>query len=94
MTTPESCRWCDGPKQGHGQRYTTGIGWHAYEAPETELIEARMQAKYGLDAATGMDDEYHRAGVYCGEPSHCTEPFPGALPGMPYHKVRSQVGGR
>jgi len=34
------------------------------------------------DPAT--DDEYHRAGVYCGEPVHCTPPHPGALPGTPY----------
>ncbi|MEV4122872.1 hypothetical protein [Micromonospora sp. NPDC049645] len=29
-------------------------------------------------------DEYHTAGVYCGESAHCTPPYPGALPGTPY----------
>jgi hypothetical protein len=75
--TPESCRWCDLPQQGHGQRYTAGVGWHPYTRPPAEIITARMRAKYGLN------DEYHVSGVYCGEPAHCTEPYPGALPGTP-----------
>lgn len=28
--------------------------------------------------------DYHAEGVYCGEPAHCTPPYPGALPGTPY----------
>lgn len=80
-STPEACRWCDEPKQGHGQRYTAGIGWHAYTQPPAEMITGRMRNKYGLDTES---DEYHQAGVFCGEPAHCTEPYAGALPGTPY----------
>lgn len=29
-------------------------------------------------------DEHHRLGLYCGEPAHCTEPYPGAQPGARY----------
>lgn len=29
-------------------------------------------------------DTYHERGVYCGEPAHCFEPYPGADPGTPY----------
>lgn len=31
-----------------------------------------------------FDDDYHRAGQYCGEPAHCTPPYPDAPPGTPY----------
>ncbi|MBL6275349.1 hypothetical protein JMF97_04135 [Micromonospora fiedleri] len=31
-----------------------------------------------------MNDEYHDAGVWCGESAHCVPPYPGALPGTPY----------
>lgn len=42
-------------------------------------------------AAPALDDEYHRTGVYCGEPAHCTEPYPGALPGTPYPAPANHV---
>jgi GTP cyclohydrolase I len=31
-----------------------------------------------------LDDPYHLAGQYCGEPAHCTPPYPDAAPGTPY----------
>lgn len=50
---------------------------------------AALHAIGALDAKAALgrmpfNDEYHVAGVYCGEAAHCTEPFPGALPGTPY----------
>lgn len=87
--TPEACRWCEEPSRGHGQRYTAGIGWHAYTPPPADTINARMRTKYGLDIIES--DEYHQAGVYCGEPAHCGEPYKGALPGTPYPPT-SEIG--
>lgn len=40
-----------------------------------------------------LDDEYHRAGLYCGEPSHCIPPYQGALPGTPYTIATEGNGG-
>lgn len=34
--------------------------------------------------ADSRPDDYHNRGVYCGERSHCAEPFPGAVAGTPY----------
>lgn len=42
IVTAEACAWCDMPERGHGQRWTTGEGWHGYVRPSTGLIEARM----------------------------------------------------
>jgi hypothetical protein len=39
-------------------------------------------------------DEYHAAGVYCGESAHCTPPYPGALPGTPYDPAPTTVLGQ
>ncbi len=86
-TTVEACRWCEEPQRSHGQRYTAGIGWHAYTAPSTDLIASRMRGKYSITLPdVVLDDEYHVAGVYCGEPSHCTPPYANALPGTPYEQ--------
>lgn len=50
---------------------------------------AALHVAGALDGETALGklplgDNYHATGVYCGEPAHCTEPYPGALPGTPY----------
>lgn len=46
LTTAEGCAACRVPEREHATRWTEGVGWHAYKQPDTELIEARMRARY------------------------------------------------
>lgn len=46
LVTVESCAACRIPEREHGKRWTESAGWHGYEQPSTELIEARMRARY------------------------------------------------
>jgi hypothetical protein len=46
LTTAEGCAHCRVPKRDHAQRWTEGAGWHAHVMPDTDLIEARMRARF------------------------------------------------
>lgn len=52
LTTAEGCAICRVPEREHAQRWTEGAGWHSYEQPSTELIEARMRARYDAKGTT------------------------------------------
>ena len=46
LTTAEGCAVCRVPEREHGTRWAEGWGYHTYEKPPTELIEARMRSRY------------------------------------------------
>ncbi len=46
LTTAEGCEVCGVSKREHGTRWSEAWGWHSYEQPPTELIEARMRTRY------------------------------------------------
>ncbi|MBC9005164.1 hypothetical protein [Micromonospora aurantiaca (nom. illeg.)] len=50
------------------------------------LLRERGHAQPTVLRDAPLTDEYHTAGVYCGESAHCTPPYPGALPGTPYQR--------
>lgn len=54
MTTPlpEGCTHCGLPRHGHYQRWTEGVGWHPYELPGPELVQARMRARFDAKETT------------------------------------------
>jgi hypothetical protein len=44
----EGCIHCGVAERAHAQRWVEGVGWHAWRAPSTELIEARMRARHEM----------------------------------------------
>ncbi len=46
LSTAEGCATCRIPEREHGTRWTEGVGYHPYEPPSTEVIEARIRARY------------------------------------------------
>ncbi len=42
----EGCATCRIPEREHGTSWTEGVGYHPYARPSTEVIEARMRARY------------------------------------------------
>lgn len=49
----DACGACDAPREHHGTRYATGVGWHEWIAPDTAQEEQRRRARLiaGGDAA-------------------------------------------
>lgn len=45
---PNGCRWCGVEARGHAQSYAASKGWHQWEQPTPEQINARMRARRGL----------------------------------------------
>ena len=43
--TPNGCAHCGKNKRDHAIEYFGGVGFHVYEAPDTETIKARMLAR-------------------------------------------------
>lgn len=61
IVIPESCAWCNEPKQGHAQHWHSVGGWHGWTAPSKGLIEARMRRNFqikGLLPTDPMDPAY------------------------------------
>ena len=52
---PEACRWCGVRRRDHGRQWVPGAKWHSWEAPTTEQIQARIQARQ-LERQTPMPD--------------------------------------
>lgn len=51
MTTPSpsGCRHCGLGERGHMQRWTTGVGWHAWTRPTEAQIKGRMLARHNAN---------------------------------------------
>lgn len=49
----DACGACDAPREGHGTRYATGVGWHEWIGPGSDQEEQRRRAHLiaGGDAA-------------------------------------------
>ena len=45
---PSGCRWCGRIREGHMQRWASGVGFHKFEAPYKRLILERLRERYGL----------------------------------------------
>lgn len=43
--TPMGCRWCGAAKREHARRWVPSKGWHGWEQPTREQIEARMRVR-------------------------------------------------
>lgn len=41
----EGCRWCDIGQREHGIRWTAGLGFHQWSAPDTALMRRRMWSR-------------------------------------------------
>lgn len=61
---------------------------------EAHTYDNHCRAQLGPVTLAPVDvdqaDEYHAAGVYCGEAAHCTPPYPEALPGTLYPQSNAQ----
>ena len=45
---PSGCHWCGRAREGHMQRWGSGVGFHKFEAPSKRLILERLRERYGL----------------------------------------------
>lgn len=63
IIVPESCAWCDEPKQNHAQHWHPVAGWHGWTAPSKGLIAARMRRNFEIKGLLPTDpmDPAHQA---------------------------------
>lgn len=42
---PSGCRWCGIEHRRHAGRWSAAVGWHAWNAPTSAQVLARMRAR-------------------------------------------------
>lgn len=54
---PSGCFWCDRARHDHVQRWASGVGFHKFEPPTKDLIRFRLQQRYNIAVACGIEED-------------------------------------